>query len=248
MPPLLRCSTRSARAAAASECVTSTSEAPCSRVCAISTSITLAAVRRVEVAGGLVGQQQRRPVHQRARDRHALQLAAAQLLRQPRRRARRGRPPRASAPRAPRRRAAPSSISGSATFCATSRCGSTWKAWNTKPTCRRRQQRALLGVERADVDAVVRDAAGVPAVEAGHAVEQRRLADARFADDRDELARRDLERDVLEHGAVAVALGQARRCAASSCNGRHCAAATCASASGASQAITRRAAACCAAR
>jgi hypothetical protein len=33
----------------------------------------------VEVAGGLVGQQQARPVHQRARDRHALLLAAREL-------------------------------------------------------------------------------------------------------------------------------------------------------------------------
>ena len=31
-----------------------------------------------------------------------------------------------------------SSASGSATFCDTVRYGSTWKAWNTKPTCRRR--------------------------------------------------------------------------------------------------------------
>ncbi len=37
--------------------------------------------RRVEVPGGLVGQQDQRPVHERARDRHALLLAARQLVR-----------------------------------------------------------------------------------------------------------------------------------------------------------------------
>ncbi len=53
------------------------------------------------------------------------------------------------------------------------------------------------------------DAAGVGGVEAGHAVEQRRLADARLAEQRDELAARHHERDVAEDEDVAVALGQA---------------------------------------
>ena len=34
----------------------------------------------------------------------------------------------------------PSSSSGSATFSATLRCGSTWKAWNTKPSFARRKR------------------------------------------------------------------------------------------------------------
>ena len=95
---------------------------------------------RVEVAGRLVGEDQLRPVHQRARDRHALQLAARKRLRQARARSRRGRPPRAS-PRPARRRARPCSSSGRPTLCGTLRCGSTWKAWNTKPRCSRRNSR-----------------------------------------------------------------------------------------------------------
>ena len=43
-------------------------------------------------------------------------------------------------------------------------------------------------VQRREVDAVDDDRAGVGALEAGDQVEQRRLADARLADDRDELA------------------------------------------------------------
>ncbi|MCY1550633.1 hypothetical protein D9M68_869000 [compost metagenome] len=69
-------------------------------------------------------------------------------------------------------------------------------------------ERAGFAVERADVDAAVRDRARVPAVEPGHAVEQRRLAGARFAHDGDELAGLDAERHVLEDGHVAVVLGE----------------------------------------
>jgi hypothetical protein len=65
MPLALKRSLRSARAAAASECVNHQGGGG-----------------RVEVAGGFVGQQQAGPVHQRPRDRHALQLPAAELLRQ----------------------------------------------------------------------------------------------------------------------------------------------------------------------
>ena len=50
------------------------------------------------------------------------------------------------------------------------------------------EQRLRRLGQRADVGAVDAHRAGVDAVEAGDAVEQRRLADARFADDGDELA------------------------------------------------------------
>ena len=39
--------------------------------------------RRVEVPGGLVGEQDQRPVHERARDRDALLLATRELVREP---------------------------------------------------------------------------------------------------------------------------------------------------------------------
>ena len=45
-------------------------------------------------------------------------------------------------------------------------------------------------------------------VEAGDAVEQRRLADARLADQDDELAGRDAQRHLLEHQRVAIGFGQ----------------------------------------
>jgi hypothetical protein len=96
---------------------------------------------RVEVAGGFVGQHERRPVHQRARHRHPLQFTARQF-------ARRRAAPIAKADVASRvcarclrsAAATPSSTSGSSTFCATVRCGRMWKAWNTKPTRARRSR------------------------------------------------------------------------------------------------------------
>ena len=140
-----------------------------------------------------------RAVHQRAGDRHALQLAAAELLRQARAQAREADGvEHAAATRAvvgPR----PAASAAAPTFCATSRCGSTWKAWNTKPTCWRRQSARASASSVPMSTPSMHDRAGVPAVEPGHAVEQRRFADARLADDRDELAGRDVERHVLEH-------------------------------------------------
>ena len=56
----------------------------------------LEAGARVERAGRLVGEDQQRVVDQRARDRHALLLAAGELRRRGARRARRGRPAPAS--------------------------------------------------------------------------------------------------------------------------------------------------------
>ena len=115
---------------------------------------------RVEVAGRLVGQDQARPVHQRARDRDALQLAARELLRQALGQALAGRPRRAS-PRPARASSRPSSSSGSATLSCTLRCGSTWKAWNTKPSFSRRS-RACAGSGSACTSlAVEQHAAGV---------------------------------------------------------------------------------------
>ena len=89
----------------------------------------------VEVAGGLVGQEQRRLHDGGARDRHALALAAGQLVgpvlgavgqavvrRAPAHALRRARAP-----------AMPASIIGSAMFSAAVRRGTRWKLWNTKP-------------------------------------------------------------------------------------------------------------------
>ena len=88
--------------------------------------------RVVEVAGGLVGQQQLRLARERARDRDPLLLAAGQLLRIMRAATREAdaiEPIGASA-RASR---LPASSSGSITFSSAVSAGSSWNDWNTKP-------------------------------------------------------------------------------------------------------------------
>ena len=95
---------------------------------------------RVEVAGRLVADQQRRVGRERARDRHALLLAARQLGRQVVELV--AEPDqlevsRAFAPLALRSRRAKSS--GSIAFSSAVSVGSSWKNWNTMPTLRPRQ-------------------------------------------------------------------------------------------------------------
>ena len=63
------------------ECVASTQAAPLVVTASRSSLITCAAYRRIEVAGRLVGEHQRRAVDERAGDRHALQFAARKLAR-----------------------------------------------------------------------------------------------------------------------------------------------------------------------
>ena len=75
---------RSARAAAARECVASRQAAPCSRTCSTSSDEHALGGGRVEIAGRLVGEDELRPVHEGPRDRDALQLAARERVRQAR--------------------------------------------------------------------------------------------------------------------------------------------------------------------
>ena len=165
---------------------------------------------RVEIAGWLVGQ------HQRGRCTSARATATrcssppdssrGMLASRP------ARPTSASRSAARRSRgsgATPSSTSGSATFCATVRCGRMWKAWNTNPSFERRVSVRAVSSRRCDVDTVDDDRTGVGSVEPGDQVEQRRLARSRFADDRDVLAAADRQVQVVEHHALAIALGQA---------------------------------------
>ena len=63
-------------------CVTSTIVMASSRFSFWKQREQLEAGARIQVAGGLVGEQQRGPVHQRAGDRDALLLAAGELARQ----------------------------------------------------------------------------------------------------------------------------------------------------------------------
>ena len=118
----------------------------------------------VELAGGLVGQQQPRAVGERARDGDALHLAARELRR-----------PVVGARRRGRRTSSSSRVRCAALGLRDARLrqrqldvlaavsiGSRKKRWNTKPMCRSRSRlRARVG-ERADVAAV--EAAACPTI------------------------------------------------------------------------------------
>ena len=95
----------------------------------------------VQLSGRLVGQEQRGPVGQRARDGHALHLAAREL----------GGPVPAplaephvveqlAGARAPVGSATPASAIGSSTFSSAVSTGSRWKRWKTKPSRVRRSR------------------------------------------------------------------------------------------------------------
>ena len=71
--------TRSAKAAMSASWVTTTMVTPCSRLSELQRLHDLMRRSRIEIAGRLVGKQQARRVDERARDRHALLLAAGEL-------------------------------------------------------------------------------------------------------------------------------------------------------------------------
>ncbi len=131
--------TRSAEAAAASECVTSTPAARRLRTSRASRSSTT-----VAVSGS------RLPVGSSARmsaGRCTNARATATRCSSPPDNSRgmlSSRPPRPTSASSSLARcsrvsgASPSSTSGSITFCCTERCGRTWNAWNTKPSLERR--------------------------------------------------------------------------------------------------------------
>ena len=135
--PASSMTTRSAQARAKSpSCVATTTVRPCGRKLA-QRRRQLAAARRIERRRRLVHQQHRRIDGQRAGDRHALRLAARQLVRQrggaladaQHRRAARGHGARR------RRAAAAARAPAPATRCAARvRCANRWWNWNTMPT------------------------------------------------------------------------------------------------------------------
>jgi hypothetical protein len=159
---------------------------------------------RVEVAGRLVGQDQRRPVHQRARDRHALQFAARQ----------RARPARTEAGEADARQQGLDAwrmLAG----------GDAGEQQRHRDVLRHGQRRQdMEGLEheadapgaqrgaRRFVEALTmstrlgptRMAPASAVLQPGDAVEQRALADPGFADQGDDLAGRDGEAEPAEHG------------------------------------------------
>ena len=161
----------------------------------------------VERGGRLVEDQDRRVLQDRARDGDALALPAGEqraaladhgveALRQVRRRT------RARARPAPRARRRPRSRAGALkAMLLRIESSISITSWLTSASWLRRSAQAVL----ADVDAVEQHRAAVRVVEARQQADERRLAAARAADDRDGLARRDLDAD------AAAAPGPCRR-------------------------------------
>ena len=161
----------------------------------------------VEVAGGLVGEHDRRARDERARDRDALLLAARQLggtvlapVGQARPSRSAGRPTAWSMSR-------PAIVSGSVMFSSAVRTGSRLKAWKMKPIFSRRRSVRRLSSSVVISTAVDRHRARRRAVEPGQAVHQGRLAGPGGPHDRGVLAAHEADRDAVErvHGGLALA-------------------------------------------
>ena len=159
----------------------------------------LRARARVEVAGRLVGEDDRRPGDDRAGDRHALALAAGELL-------------RAVVQAVPepdaleRRRAARACAARPACRCRAgpwrrSPARSSRRSGRTAGTRSRSTSRAAPASSRSSRSATSAPATGRDrrrAIERAHHVQQRRLARARRADDADSSPSLDLEADAVE--------------------------------------------------
>ena len=118
--------------------VTITTVWPNSSTARRSSASTSSLELRVEVAGRLVGEHDRRLRDQRPRDRDALLLAARELGRADGRAGRRGRPRRRAGRSARGRASRPASDSGSRMFSSALSTGSRLKNWKTKPILSRR--------------------------------------------------------------------------------------------------------------
>ena len=152
----------------------------------------LLGVLAVEVAGRLVGPDDRRVVDERAGDRHALALAAGELVGQVRGALARARPARAP-PSALRRASLAgtrATSSGSSTFSTARQDRHQVVELEDEAHPAGAVVGALARRHRAELDALDQHLAAVDPVEPGEAVEQRRLAGAARAHDRDHLAAR----------------------------------------------------------
>ena len=197
--------TRSAYAAISGSCVTRTIVIPLLAVQRAQRRHDLALVRRVEIAGRLVGQQDRGVVDQRARDRHALLLAARELARMV------GLAP-GQAERAQRRVGALGAALRLARVeqrqrdvLARARALEQIEALEHEadPAAAHLRERRLVLAR--DVDAFEEVGAARRAVEAAEHVHERRFARARRAHDRDELAALDGEIDAAQRAHVELA-------------------------------------------
>ena len=182
---------RDARAASAGLCVTTTMAVPSAWTRSNSAAIVLAGVL-VELAGRLVGEQQRRPVRQRARDRDALHLAAGELRRPMIARDRRGRRNRAArasgrGARRQRRRLRPAAARRSPRA---RQHRQQEEALEDEPDARQADAAALRFRQRCDVATLEQQRSARRRIDAAEQVQQRRLAAARRPGDRDVARRR----------------------------------------------------------
>ena len=162
----------------------------------------------VEVGERLVEQHERRLRHEAARERHALPLAARE----------RCRPPLAEAVEMDQRQRvaharAPLGILDSRHGQAV---GDVFRDRHVRPERIGLENdadppllRRNLSLRRGDHRVADQDSTGIRTVESGDQPQQRGLAAARRAQDRDELAVGNLQRDVRERGEVAVLLAEA---------------------------------------
>ena len=163
----------------------------------------------VERRHRLVEQQHARALDQRARQRHALALAARQFVRLAR--------PRFSSF---------TSASMSATRSAISRLGQAFlleaegdivldgEMRKQRVALEHHVDRPPIGRHLREIDAVEQDAAGIRLVEAGDHAQQGRLAAAGRTQQRKELALVDVERQLVDGGEAAEAACAGPRCAA----------------------------------
>ena len=159
----------------------------------------------VERAERLVEQQQLRTLHQRARERDALALAAGQLVRLALRELRQLHEIEhvGDARRRSRAFGRPSCFRPNATFC------STRHVREQRVRLEHHVDRPLVRRDAGHVDAVDGDAPGGRLLEPGQHAQQRGLAAARAAEQAEQLAAIDLQRDVVDGDEVAELLRDA---------------------------------------
>ena len=164
--------------------------------------VNRAAGRGVEVARGLVGEQELRREHERPRERDALLLAARELARPVQHALARAPPRRAArAPGSPSRAAAlPWMRPGIITFSSALNSGSRWWNWKTNPIVRFRRSARRAPEQRRQLFAGEADRARRREVERADAVQERATCPRPTGpDDREHLALVDGDVDAPEH-------------------------------------------------
>ena len=185
---------------------------PCSRCISLQQVVQVLGRVLVEIAGRLVGQEERRPHHERAGDRDALLLAARQH-------ARPVLEALGEADALEQARGALAALGGRLARDAQRHLGVLDRAELRQQVVELEHEPHVLVAERdhrlvreaAELDLVDADRARVGRVEPAQDVQQRALADARRSDDGHHLAALEREIEILEHGQARAADGVALR-------------------------------------